>query len=209
MSTVAFVKAGNSVKVTIDSVDRYVPVNMVPEIDSPKIYFRGVSTAAYDFSIEATDTITAEGNSVTGTAEQIADELAEVIFVTVSGGAGVSLSDANIWTANQSIALDQNGVTKLAVSNFQGEAASEASIELIANRELYIRAGDAYTEIQTVGGPLRITTGSTVQVYVGSTKVFAIPGAINDRADNAAAIAAGLTAGDVYRTGDVLKIVHD
>jgi len=31
---------------------------------------------------------------------------------------------------------------------------------------------------------------------------------ITEHADNAAAIAAGLTAGTHYRTGDLLKIVH-
>ena len=31
---------------------------------------------------------------------------------------------------------------------------------------------------------------------------------VSEYADNAAAIAAGLTTGDVYRTGDLLKIVH-
>ncbi|GAG79510.1 unnamed protein product, partial [marine sediment metagenome] len=31
---------------------------------------------------------------------------------------------------------------------------------------------------------------------------------VSEYADNTAAIAGGLTAGDVYRTGDLLKIVH-
>ena len=31
---------------------------------------------------------------------------------------------------------------------------------------------------------------------------------VSEYADNTAAIAAGLTTGDVYRTGDLLKIVH-
>ena len=33
-------------------------------------------------------------------------------------------------------------------------------------------------------------------------------GMTGDYADNASAIAAGLVAGDVYRTGDILKVVH-
>lgn len=42
----------------------------------------------------------------------------------------------------------------------------------------------------------------------GTTPIFRIKPTISEYADNAAAITAGLTAGDIYRTGDVLKIVH-
>ena len=39
------------------------------------------------------------------------------------------------------------------------------------------------------------------------TPIFKMTGIV-EHADNAAALVAGLVAGDIYRTGDLLKIVH-
>lgn len=44
---------------------------------------------------------------------------------------------------------------------------------------------------------------------VGMTATNIVMGGIQEYADNAAAIAAGLTEGMIYRTGDVMKITHD
>lgn len=44
--------------------------------------------------------------------------------------------------------------------------------------------------------------------YSGFTKVFSWPGVVTAYADNAAAVAGGLVAGDIYRIGDTLAIVH-
>jgi hypothetical protein len=60
---------------------------------------------------------------------------------------------------------------------------------------------------------LNTDSGGSVQVsaYNGTTvtPLFTISGAgILEYADNAAALAAGLTATNVYRTGDQLKVVH-
>lgn len=61
---------------------------------------------------------------------------------------------------------------------------------------------------------LQALTGSSVSLYhAGNKKLETKSTGINIQsvptyADNAAAIAGGLTTGDVYRTGDLLKIVH-
>ena len=61
---------------------------------------------------------------------------------------------------------------------------------------------------------LQALTGSSVSLYhAGNKKLETKSTGINisgvsEYADNAAAIAGGLTTGDVYRTGDLLKIVH-
>jgi hypothetical protein len=57
------------------------------------------------------------------------------------------------------------------------------------------------------------SNGSTKLYYDNSSKLetrstgIKISG-VSEYADNTAAIAGGLTTGDVYRTGDLLKIVH-
>ena len=55
--------------------------------------------------------------------------------------------------------------------------------------------GDANTDALTV---------NATSCFSSSIKILGVP----VHADNAAALAAGLTAGEVYRTGDLLKIVH-
>lgn len=47
----------------------------------------------------------------------------------------------------------------------------------------------------------------------GSSSTFTVAGKLNlesvsEYTDNAAAVSGGLSVGDVYRTGDILKIVH-
>ena len=48
----------------------------------------------------------------------------------------------------------------------------------------------------------------TKNYQVGSLQSFILAPGLIEHADNAAAIAAGLVTGEIYRTGDALKIVH-
>jgi len=54
-----------------------------------------------------------------------------------------------------------------------------------------------------VGNPTKSATIASVKSVVQNT----LPG-ITEHVDNAAALTAGLTIGQRYRTGDLLKIVH-
>lgn len=51
-------------------------------------------------------------------------------------------------------------------------------------------------------------TSSLLNLQVGATSVFKVRKTIPEYADNTAAVGAGLTVGTIYRTADVLKIVH-
>jgi len=56
-----------------------------------------------------------------------------------------------------------------------------------------------------VGTPvIKIPTGTTKTILTGLLNV----GSVSEYSDNAAALSGGLVVGDVYRTGDILKIVH-
>ena len=51
-------------------------------------------------------------------------------------------------------------------------------------------------------------TSALLNLQVGATSIFKVRKTLDEYADNAAAVTAGLTVGTVYRTADVLKIVH-
>ena len=55
---------------------------------------------------------------------------------------------------------------------------------------------------------LKLAVGSVNKVTVNSTKINITSALISNYANNAAALAAGLVAGDLYRNGDSLNIVH-
>jgi hypothetical protein len=61
---------------------------------------------------------------------------------------------------------------------------------------------------------LKAIENGAVELYYDNSKKFETTSTgikitgISEYADNTAAIAGGLTTGDVYRTGDLLKIVH-
>ena len=81
---------------------------------------------------------------------------------------------------------------------------------------LYLRPGAGGTiQLETISGADMISANATdVRFYSGGNERVRVKNiGINIQnvptyADNAAAIAGGLTTGDVYRTGDLLKIVH-
>ena len=81
---------------------------------------------------------------------------------------------------------------------------------------LNISSDAALVLSNALGEPYFIGTsnGSVKLYYDNSTKLettstgIKISG-VSEYADNTAAIAGGITTGDVYRTGDLLKIVHE
>ena len=75
---------------------------------------------------------------------------------------------------------------------------------------------DAALVLQNAGGEpyLQAISNGAVQLYFDNSKKLETTSTgvkisgVSEYADNTAAIAGGLTTGDVYRTGDLLKIVH-
>jgi hypothetical protein len=72
--------------------------------------------------------------------------------------------------------------------------------------ELLNAAGSKYYASFTDGGSSKLFHNGSEKLETTSTGIK-ISG-VSEYADNTAAIAGGLTTGDVYRTGDLLKIVH-
>jgi hypothetical protein len=80
MATIAFTKIGSTVKMVKDTVVTYKPSAMVPTISGTTITYKYPNNIKYGFSFSTADTITAEGDPVSGTAVQIVDALAVAIF---------------------------------------------------------------------------------------------------------------------------------
>jgi len=102
-------------------------------------------------------------------------------------------------------------------NNFELNIYHDGSNSLIVNSngELLIRDNDTI-RLQKNNGEnmLRAITDGAVELYHNNVKKLETTSAgikisgVSEYADNTAAIAGGLTTGDVYRTGDLLKIVH-
>jgi len=79
-----------------------------------------------------------------------------------------------------------------------------------------IISGGTDVQIKSPGGEMmaEFNGNQGVELYYNNSKKLETTSTgikisgVSEYADNAAAIAGGLTTGDVYRTGDLLKIVH-
>lgn len=69
-------------------------------------------------------------------------------------------------------------------------------------------AGSEMSATMKIGDDNVFTFGAEADSSGGIQNPFIAIHNISEHADNAAAIASGLTAGKAYRTGDILKIVH-
>ena len=112
-----------------------------------------------------------------------------------------------------------NGTKKLETTSAGIDVSGQVSVNdyLVHNGDTNTYLGysgaDAFELV--VGGTQKITADSNAAYlrYQGTTTLqtrgtgIKITG-VSEYADNTAAIAGGLTTGDVYRTGDLLKIVH-
>jgi hypothetical protein len=80
MATFAFTRIGSTVKVVKDStIISYKPTIMVASVDGTTITYK-CPDIRYQFSFSSSDTITADGDSVSGTADEIVEALGEAIF---------------------------------------------------------------------------------------------------------------------------------
>ena len=67
---------------------------------------------------------------------------------------------------------------------------------------------DTNLQLNANSGSLRLQEGGNTKLSVTATRVNISTAVIANHANNAAALAAGLVAGDLYRNGDSLNIVH-
>ena len=92
-----------------------------------------------------------------------------------------------------------NNNTAIGINSGQGISTGSGNTILGANIGGLSASLSNTVIIGNSSGNVRITVNS-----VGITNIANVP----TYADNAAALLAGLVAGDIYRTGDTLKIVH-
>jgi hypothetical protein len=135
---------------------------------------------------------------------------------------------AFLGNANEDmIVAVNNGAVSLYYDNSKKFETTSAGIDVsgqVSVNDYLVHNGDTNTYLGyngadsfelVVGGTQKITadTNAVYLRYQGAAKLetrstgIKITG-VSEYADNTAAIAGGLTTGDVYRTGDLLKIVH-
>ena len=100
-------------------------------------------------------------------------------------------------------------------TSFSGAFSGDGSaLTGVANTDVIFT--DKITLPDSAAGSINVGLSSDLQIYHDSNHSYIqdsgtgnlkIQG-VSEYTDNTAAIAAGLTAGDLYRTGDLLKIVH-
>jgi hypothetical protein len=148
---------------------------------------------------------------------------APVVTVSTAGDVGVVGSVGVIGSIELGIAgdgapgvltgSDGSGDSSLSLTADSGALGKNAAVNITANA---YGANDAVvlTTVSTVPnmGPIKILNVYTTSIGVGigvqtPTAKLQVLG-LEEHADNAAALFAGLTAGAFYRTGDVLKVVH-
>jgi len=108
--------------------------------------------------------------------------------------------------------IDALGTTELRLDRFSGNSVisdtSAGDFILTSNTELEIKSGilgENFAKF-TKDGPIELYYDNVkkFETATNSVKILDVP----VHADNAAALAAGLVIGELYRTGDLLKIVH-
>jgi hypothetical protein len=160
-------------------------------------------------------TVTLNGNTVVGDANT--DTLtinAASSFTTpatfsnggISGGIKMSATSPLIF-------LDGGNSTRLTIggnitNNSIINESGSGDLILVSNTEIEIKSGELGENFAkfTKDGPIELYYDNVKKFETASSsiKILGVP----VHADNAAALAAGLIVGEVYRTGDLLKIVH-
>lgn len=230
MSTYVISLVSSQVAVIVkDSGDAvFKPRNMVPVVSGNSVTFQHPDNINYDFTITTDDTITASGNAVSGTAVEIADELAEAIFFIPGGGSG-----SGVFTTDVSIDQNHADATGLTITNttaggytqIYAESAESGFEQYCTDTDMTIGgwSGSAGLLIRLVaadgklliqnnatlsGQDTEYRTNSSSHVFmIGGSPVLTIhEGGINNYADDSAAATAGVPVTGLYRTGSALKI---
>ena len=160
-------------------------------------------------------TVNLKGNTVIGDANtDILTINAASSFTTqatfsnggISGGIKMSATSPLVF-------LDGGNATRLTIggnitNNSVITESGSGDLILVSNTEIEIKSGELGENFAkfTKDGPIELYYDNVKKFETASSsiKILGVP----VHADNTAALAAGLTAGEVYRTGDLLKIVH-
>jgi hypothetical protein len=149
------------------------------------------------------------------------------VFAKSTSGNGLSALSTSGTGAN----IQSNTGTPISASNFSASGTNGIStlLQIIRDKsgsavngiggsiDYATKASDgfSYTSSQLISKLVDVTVGTRTSKFeiwgVNSGtpgKVIGVPATIGNYVDNAAALAAGLTAGDMYRNGDILMIVH-
>ena len=164
-------------------------------------------------------TVTLKGNTIIGDANT--DTL--TVNATSTFAAPATFSDDVIMNGNLKnlkmssttplIFLDSSNATRLTIggnitNNSVITESGSGDLILVSNTEIEIKSGELGENFAkfTKDGPIELYYDNVKKFETASSsiKILGVP----VHADNAAALAAGLIAGEVYRTGDLLKIVH-
>lgn len=170
-------------------------------------------TINLDDSITLAGTLTVNGDTVIGDAGT--DTLtvnAETTFadnVTING----NLKSLKMGATSSLIFIDSGGTTRLTIggnitNNSIINESGSGDLILVSNTEVEIKSGELGENFAkfTKDGPIELYYDNVKKFETSSNSIKILDVPVH--ADNAAASAAGLTVGEVYRTGDLLKIVH-
>ena len=168
-----------------------------------------------DDSVTLAGTLTVNGDTVIGdVSTDILTVNSEATFntnVNVTGIAGspvLTIGHTNAITFIDSVGTVDLRISRDLSNNSIIQDSSPGDLILASDTELEIKSGvlgENFAKF-TKDGPIELYYDNVKKFETASSsiKILGVP----VHADNAAALAAGLIAGEVYRTGDLLKIVH-
>jgi len=140
-----------------------------------------------------------------GTGNLILKGSTNILVSTSSGGQMAQFTDSGsaflYHSGNLRLSTTSAGVTLTGDLICNG-----GDISLGAGAGIVKSATDV--SIDATGGSVKLQSGGTTKIEVAATKISITSAIISNYANNAAALAAGLVAGDLYRNGDSLNIVH-
>ena len=158
-------------------------------------------------------TVTLNGNTVIG--DTSTDTLTVNAAATFTDNITMNGASKNLTlgVTNPIIFLDGTGTERLRIAgdisnNSIIQDSSPGDLMLFSNTELEIKSGvlgENFAKF-TKDGPIELYYDNVKKFETNSNSIKILDVPVH--ADNAAASAAGLTVGEVYRTGDLLKIVH-
>jgi len=124
-----------------------------------------------------------------------------------AGGIGSTIFDDSLFQI-----IDNADATK--VIKFEASAITTGNTRIISvpDRNLILNDVRTTTTTNFASGTIPFSTGTSINVSTNlkfdSVNNRLIVGAVTEYTDNASAVTAGLAVGSIYRTGDILKIVH-
>lgn len=224
MATYSFTRlSSGTVKVVADGNTYFIPgdCKVNPEDSLNRIIITDRYGAKITMDSEL-DTINIAGIANTGTATEIAEDLAtDIFFLASSGGAegaAILAAATNTFTGDRlSVEQDQASIIEIYTYNGDTEGSSGISaysvgpnvsmISYCPDHATPTRAGKVVIEAVNNTNGMDIYSDTNIKFILNGSDVLIIPvGGIAAYADDAAAATGGVPAGGLYRTASALKI---